>query len=233
MLAGAEEKFLVYLKKRELKFTPERQAILQEVFSIHKHFDIEELFEKLRKRGEHLSRATIYRTLPLMVESGLIRETLRCRETVNYEHTFGHPHHDHLLCVKCGKVIEFKEEKIEKLQKAVCRKYNFTPVEHKLGIRGYCEKCKRGTVRGEGKGIEFMTNKSLKELKPGEKGRITKVSGAGSVRRRIMDMGVVAGAEVVLERKAPLGDPVEVKIRGYHLSLRKEEAANIFVETNA
>ena len=76
-----------------------------------------------------------------------------------------------------------------------------------------------------------MANKSLKELKPGEKGRITKVSGAGTVRRRIMDMGVVAGAEVELERMAPLGDPVEVKVKGYHLSLRKEEAANIFVET--
>jgi len=75
-----------------------------------------------------------------------------------------------------------------------------------------------------------MANKSLKELKPGEKGKITKVSGTGSVRRRILDMGVVAGTEVELERKAPLGDPVEVKIKGYHLSLRKEEAANIFVE---
>ena len=77
-----------------------------------------------------------------------------------------------------------------------------------------------------------MANKSLKELKPGEKGKITKVSGTGSVRRRILDMGVVAGAEIELERKAPLGDPVEVKIKGYHLSLRKEEAANIYVETS-
>jgi len=142
MLAAAEEKFSVYLKKGGLKFTPERRAILEGVFSIHKHFDIEELFEKLRKRGGRLSRATIYRTLPLLVESGLIRETLHCQEAVSYEHTFGHEHHDHLLCVKCGKVIEFKEEKIEKLQKAVCKRYNFTPVEHRLGIRGYCKECK-------------------------------------------------------------------------------------------
>jgi Fe2+ transport system protein FeoA len=72
--------------------------------------------------------------------------------------------------------------------------------------------------------------KMLRELKPGEKGRVTRISGSGSVHRRILDMGVVKGAEVEMERVAPLGDPVEVKIKGYHLSLRKDEAANIYVE---
>lgn len=70
----------------------------------------------------------------------------------------------------------------------------------------------------------------LRELKPGEKGKVTKISGAGSVYRRILDMGIVKGAEVEMERVAPLGDPIEVKIKGYHLSLRKGEAANIYVE---
>ena len=70
----------------------------------------------------------------------------------------------------------------------------------------------------------------LRELRPGEKGRIAKISGGGSVRRRILDMGVVKGADIEMERVAPLGDPIEVKIKGYHLSLRKEEAANIQVE---
>ena len=70
----------------------------------------------------------------------------------------------------------------------------------------------------------------LRELRPGEKGRITRISGGGSVYRRILDMGIVKGAEVEMERVAPLGDPVEVKIKGYHLSLRKDEAASIYVE---
>ena len=75
-----------------------------------------------------------------------------------------------------------------------------------------------------------MGPKMLLELKPGQKGRIAKVPGADAVQRRIMDMGLVKGAEIEVERVAPLGDPLEVKIKGYHLSLRKEEAARIFVE---
>jgi len=75
-----------------------------------------------------------------------------------------------------------------------------------------------------------MRTKMLLQLKPGQKGRILKVPGAGAVRRRIMDMGLVKGAEIEVERVAPLGDPLEVKIKGYHLSLRKVEAAKIYVE---
>lgn len=75
-----------------------------------------------------------------------------------------------------------------------------------------------------------MPNKSLRELKPGEKGKITKVGGTGGTHRRLLDMGVISGSEIEMERVAPLGDPIEVKIKGYHLTLRKEEAANIQIE---
>lgn len=72
--------------------------------------------------------------------------------------------------------------------------------------------------------------KKLQELKPGEKGKIIKISGEGSIHRRILDMGLVKDAELEVERIAPLGDPIEIKVKGYHLSLRKEEASNIYVE---
>ena len=75
-----------------------------------------------------------------------------------------------------------------------------------------------------------MTVKPLKELKPGEKGKITRVSGGGLIRRRILDMGVIPGSVIEVQRVAPLGDPIEVKIKGYLLSLRKSEAADIYVE---
>ena len=81
-----------------------------------------------------------------------------------------------------------------------------------------------------GKETKAMINKTLSELKPGEKGRITKVTGGGAVRRRILDMGVIPGSEIKVERIAPLGDPIEVRIRGYRLSFRKNEATNIYLE---
>ena len=77
-----------------------------------------------------------------------------------------------------------------------------------------------------------MVIKSLSELEPMGKGRIVRVGGRKRIRRRLLDMGVVAGAEVEVQRVAPLGDPVEIKIKGYDLALRKEEAENIQVELN-
>ena len=75
-----------------------------------------------------------------------------------------------------------------------------------------------------------MSVKMLNELEKGEKGRIVKIGGKGSVHRRLLDMGLVSGSEVQMERVAPLGDPIEIKVKGYNLSLRKEEAASIQVE---
>ena len=75
-----------------------------------------------------------------------------------------------------------------------------------------------------------MTVKSLAELSPGQKGRIVKVKGGKGILGRLRDMGVVTGSDVEVERVAPLGDPVEVRIKGYHLALRREEVAGIRVE---
>ena len=77
-----------------------------------------------------------------------------------------------------------------------------------------------------------MPTKLLNELKPKEKGRIVKVGGGGGIHRRLLDMGLVSGSEVQMERVAPLGDPVEIRIKGYHLSLRREEAVNVQVEVD-
>lgn len=77
-----------------------------------------------------------------------------------------------------------------------------------------------------------MVVKQLSELKKGDRGKIIKVSGKGSVHRRLLDMGLVSGSEVEMQRVAPLGDPIEIKVKGYNLSLRKEEASAIDVEVS-
>lgn len=77
-----------------------------------------------------------------------------------------------------------------------------------------------------------METKPLSELKPKEKGKIVKVGGKGSTHRRILDMGVVSGTMVEVQRVAPMGDPIEIRVKGYNLTLRKEEAKNIQVEVD-
>ena len=140
-MIDADQKFEEFLKLKELKYTSERKSIVKAIFSFYKHFDVEELFEKLGKQGDNVSRATIYRTIPLLIQSGLITETLHCQDKASYENIFNKKHHDHLVCINCGKIIEFYNEKIEKLQEEVCEQHNFIPIEHRLGIKGYCEDC--------------------------------------------------------------------------------------------
>ncbi len=136
-----KNRFRDYLKKKGLKFTPERWLILEKVFSLHGHFDADKVYDEMHKKNKKLSRATIYRTLPLLVESNLVKETLRYQKRATYEPVFGYSHHDHLICIKCNRVIEFRNDLIERLQGKVCKKYRFEPLEHRLGIKGYCQKC--------------------------------------------------------------------------------------------
>jgi len=75
-----------------------------------------------------------------------------------------------------------------------------------------------------------LKERTLKDLKPGEKARVIRVKGEGFIRRRILDMGIIPGVDLEMERYAPLGNPIEIKLKGYHLSLRIEEAANIIIE---
>jgi Fur family transcriptional regulator, ferric uptake regulator len=133
--------FKNYLNSKGLKFTPERSLILDTVLSMNGHFDVEKIHDKLRKKNKTISVATIYRSLPYLIDSGLIRKVLRCKNRPQYEIDMGRPHHDHMVCIKCGRVFEFRDDDIEKLQDKVCKKFHFKPVEHHLGIRGYCMDC--------------------------------------------------------------------------------------------
>ena len=146
-MISAEDIFRDFLRKKGLKFTPERSIILKNIISLNKHIDADEFYEYLAKKKKHPSRASVYRTLPLLEEAGLLSKSFRFQNKVTYEYILGREHHDHLLCVKCGKIIEFRNNKIEKLQDEVCKKHNFKPIFHRLIIRGLCEDCQRKEKR--------------------------------------------------------------------------------------
>lgn len=135
--------FNKFLKERGQKFTKERAAILQRIFSYHGHFDTESLYLKIRETGLKASRASVYRTLNLLCECGLIEKVTKTEHGTIYEHTFGHEHHDHMLCIGCGTIIEFYSEDLERLQENICRRQDFKGVTHTLEIRGYCKKCQK------------------------------------------------------------------------------------------
>ena len=136
------EQFEEYLSSRGLKWTPERKVILHEVFSTHEHFEADDLLLRLKKKNIRISRATIYRTLELLVNSRLVKKVSFGESHTHYEHTFGHKHHDHLICLRCGNVLEFTNPNIEHLQVKVCEDYDFEPDSHCLEIFGLCAKCR-------------------------------------------------------------------------------------------
>lgn len=138
-----EKKFGKFLEEKSMKFTPERRLVLQEVFRNHEHFEAEDIMVSARSRGHRISRASVYRTLPLLAESGLLREVASLEKHCHYEHVLGHQHHDHLICTGCGKTIEFSEEHIEELQERICRELVFMPKSHKLEIFGLCDECSK------------------------------------------------------------------------------------------
>ncbi|MBI4685780.1 MAG: transcriptional repressor [Nitrospirae bacterium] len=139
--------FREFLEKKGLKFTKERAAVLKEVFSNHNHFDPDDLYVKMKGQGMKVSKASVYRTLPLLLECGLVEQVERFDKHAHYEHTFGHGHHDHLICIKCGKVIPLFSEKLEKLQESLCKQEKFRCLTHILEIKGYCSKCEE---KGQG-----------------------------------------------------------------------------------
>lgn len=139
------EKFREFLATKGLRLTKERSTIISEVFSYHEHFDAEQLIGRLSQgdQAQRVSRSTIYRTLLQMEESGLIRKVARQDDRDVYEHDYGYPQHDHLICRKCGTLIEFHAESIAKALAEVADKHGFRMDGHRLEVSGLCNECCR------------------------------------------------------------------------------------------
>ncbi|RPI79027.1 MAG: transcriptional repressor, partial [Planctomycetaceae bacterium] len=110
-----------------MRLTPERQAVVAEVFASHEHFDTDQLVERLKtqKDGRRVSRATVYRTVREMVEAGLLRQVARTQNREVYEHDYGYPRHDHLICSKCGALIEFENAPVARILDHVAQEHGF------------------------------------------------------------------------------------------------------------
>jgi len=133
--------FEAYLEKKELKFTKSRRLILDTVFNLHQHFDVEQLYDLIHKVSKDVSRATVYRTIPLLVEAGLIQNSVRSESRDKYEHIYGHPKHAHWVCKNCGAVIETDIQNMQKLLQDKAKTQNFRIDQMNLTVYGLCWKC--------------------------------------------------------------------------------------------
>ncbi len=135
------EKVDAFMKSKGLRRTAQRDVIIKAAFSTTEHFTAEQLWDMAREIDPQTSRATLYRTLALLVEGGLLREIDLGREQKYYDPNFlEHPNHNHLICVDCGKVIEFEDSHIEILEDCITRRLGFKPTKRSIRIEACCDK---------------------------------------------------------------------------------------------
>ena len=134
-------RFKEALKKEGLKYTPQRTAVLEEIIKDKGHRESEEIYLALKKSGQHVSRATIYRTMDILVNNGFARKMNLGDGRARYESKVNSPHHDHLVCMDCGLIVEFMDQQIEDLQDKIAIQYNFQLKRHIHQLFGLCKKC--------------------------------------------------------------------------------------------
>ncbi|MCI0704789.1 MAG: transcriptional repressor [Planctomycetia bacterium] len=137
-----ESKFREYLASRPKpqRFTEQQRELVEYIFARHSHFDAEQLIANLKSAKKQISRATVYRTLSKLVDAGLLRRIELGERTV-YDHDYGYPAHDHLVCTQCNSMTEFQSEELESLLERVASDHQFRAEGHTLVIRGVCATC--------------------------------------------------------------------------------------------
>jgi len=291
-----------------------RLKVLEAFLQLEHHVTIKDIMHQLQSGGLNLDEGFVLNSMELLCRFGFASKIEFDIKETQYEHRHLGLHHDHMVCTKCGSILEFKDEAIEQQQLKLADVYGFHMLQHKMEIYGICSKCMESRnllvplhkakpgeklvitefdagknmqlrissmglkigdlieivssgfggqvviavrdnrlVIGKGmsekikvqpfdqgkmldleeKGIPrdvFLPPMMLSQMKTGQEGIIRKVSGESLLRRRLLEMGINRGTTIYVEKYAPLKDPIELVVKGYHISLRVEEAANILVE---
>jgi Fur family ferric uptake transcriptional regulator len=136
--------FLQWIKEQGLKATSQREDIAQVFFATNRHISVEELYSEVRRVNPRVGYATVYRTMKLLKECGLAAERHFADGQARFENLEAERHHDHLICERCGRIVEFVHPQIEQLQEKVAQRLGFTATTHKMEIYGICQECREG-----------------------------------------------------------------------------------------
>ena len=133
-----------HLRKSGFRWTSQRALIVRAALETHEHFTAEELLDLCRKEDPKVSRATVYRTLAVLEEAGFVEGLETGDGGRRFEHVLGHEHHDHMVCLQCEKILEFRDDELERRQELAARRVGFEIQRHSLRIYGLCKDCQPG-----------------------------------------------------------------------------------------
>jgi len=136
--------FKEHLRQQGLKSTSQRDDIARVFFGSNRHISVEELYNAVKQVNPRIGYATVYRTMKLLTECGLAVERHFRDGEARYESLAEGHHHDHLICERCGKIVEFEEPRIDALQADVARRCGFRFTGRKMELYGVCRDCQKG-----------------------------------------------------------------------------------------
>lgn len=141
------ERFTAYLREHNLPVTAQRLAIADVLLNSEQHLSAEDVATEVSARGRAVGTATVYRTIDTLLESGLLVERDFGEGFRRFEPARDVPNHEHLVCTQCGKVEEFRDERLERMTTIVAESHGFARQRHRLVIHGVCRDCQRGGTR--------------------------------------------------------------------------------------
>ena len=138
-----KKEFEGFIRSKGCRLPSERLALADGIRKVRGHFNVDMLVAKLKEQGLKASRDTVYRNIPILLEAGLLEQSFKTSRDTFYESAQQKKHHDHILCRGCGKVVEFKDAGIEKLQRAIAERSGFKLEYHCHQLVGVCKKCRK------------------------------------------------------------------------------------------
>ena len=175
-----KQQFKKLFKQEQIDYFEDRFKVLEVFLQTEKHVSVDELVERLKSNGWRLNSEFVKETLKLMCRFGFAHKSRFDNGVILYEHRHLGQHHDHMICTKCRKILEFEEPQIEQLQIKIAAAHGFHMLQHKMEIYGICDNCLRER-------IQLMP---LTLAKPGERLVIKEISGGASAKMRLLTMGL-------------------------------------------